>query len=71
MKNNKKRMELLKLFSAVYEPLLKYIDLESYKMLDKKIQGLTALKRGKKITEISNFYKVLEKYPNDVVLQDH
>lgn len=42
-----------------------FFDMESDKMLDEKIEVLTALKKGKTISEIPNFYKVLELMPKD------
>lgn len=42
-----------------------FFDMESDKMLDEKIEVLTALKDGKTIGEIPNFYKVLELMPEN------
>ena len=41
----------------------RFFDIESDKMLDEKIEVLTALKDGKPIAEIPKFYKVLELMP--------
>lgn len=41
----------------------RFFDIESDKMLDDKIEVLTALKDGKPIAEIPKFYKVLELMP--------
>lgn len=41
----------------------KFFDVDSDKMLDKKIEVLTALKVGKTIAEIPNFYDILELMP--------
>ena len=42
-----------------------YFDVDSEQMLDEKIEVLTALKEGKTISEIPNFYDVLELMPKD------
>lgn len=42
-----------------------YFDTESEKMLDEKIEVLTALKEGKPIAEIPKFYDILELMPKD------
>ena len=43
----------------------RFFDEESDKMLDEKIEVLTALKEGKTPEEISNFYDILELMPKD------
>lgn len=43
----------------------KFFDTDSDKMLDEKIEVLTALKDGKSISEIPKFYDVLELMPKD------
>lgn len=45
--------------------LQKFFDLFSDELLDEKIEALTALKEGKQISEIPNFYDILELYPKD------
>lgn len=45
--------------------LQKFFDLFSDELLDEKIKVLTALKEGKQISEIPNFYDILELYPKD------
>lgn len=40
-----------------------YFNIDSDDLLDEKIEVLTALKEGKYIDEIPNFYKVLEDLP--------
>lgn len=45
--------------------LQKFFDLFSDELLDEKIEVLTALKEGKQISEIPNFYDILELYPKD------
>lgn len=58
-----KRELIRDLLIDVYEPELKFFDLESDKMLDEKIEVLEALKAGKTIADIPNFYRVLELLP--------
>lgn len=45
--------------------LQKFFDLFSDELLDEKIEVLTALKEGKQISEIPNFYDILELYPKN------
>ena len=42
-----------------------FFDVDSDKMLDDKIEVLTALKEGKHIADIPKFYDVLELYPKN------
>ena len=69
MSEKEKMEKMLKvedLYAEVYGiPELKYFDLESEELLDEKIDVLTALKKGKQIGDIPNFYKVLEKLPKE------
>lgn len=51
------------LVDVIGVPELKYLNVDSDEMLDEKIEVLTALKEGKTIEEIPNFYKVLEDLP--------
>lgn len=62
----RKHLKVMELFSSVDFPpqLIQFFDLEKETLLDEKINVLTALKEGKTISEIPNFYNVLEKYPN-------
>ena len=43
----------------------KFFDPDSEKMLDEKIEVLTALKEGRKPSEIPKYYDVLELYPEE------
>ena len=53
-------------FEVDFPPMLtQFFDLDSDRLLDEKIEVLTALKEGKQISDISNFYTVLELYPKD------
>lgn len=47
-----------------------FFDIESEKLLDEKIEVLTALANGKKPAEIPNYYDVLELYPKDDEMWD-
>ena len=58
-----KRELIRKLLAEVYEPEMRYFDLYSDRMLDEKIEVLEALKAGKTIADIPNFYRVLELLP--------
>ena len=61
-----KKAKILDLLFAVdcYE-VDQFFDVDSDKMLDDKIEVLTALKEGKPIEEIPKFYDVLELYPRN------
>ena len=69
MSEKEKMEKMLKvedLYTEVFGiPELKYFDLSSEELLDEKIEVLTALKEGKQIGEIPDFYKVLEKLPKE------
>lgn len=63
-----KGIRVRKLFLEVedFPPMLqKFFDLDSDELLDEKITVLTALKEGKQIADIPNFYDILELYPNN------
>lgn len=60
-----KREEIRELLSEVYAPELRFFDRDSDEMFDEKIEVLKAMKAGKPIDEIPNFYKVLELMPED------
>lgn len=53
------------LMEVDFAPFEQFFDLESNQLLDEKIAVLTALKKGKQITDIPNFYDVLELYPEE------
>lgn len=61
-----KKAKILDLLFEVdcYE-VSQFFDVDSDKLLDEKIEVLTALKGGKTIAEIPNFYDVLELYPHN------
>ena len=61
-----KKAKILDLLFEVdcYE-VSQFFDVDSDKMLDEKIEVLTALKDGKAIAEIPKFYDVLELYPHN------
>lgn len=53
-------------FEVDFPPMLtQFFDLDSDRLLDEKIEVLTALKEGKQISDIPNFYTILELYPKD------
>ena len=56
-----KKIKIMQLISEIDEPLLDFLDIDSDKMLDKKIEVLEQLKQGKTISEIKGFYDILEK----------
>ncbi len=62
-----KGVKVRELFFEVDFPpmLIQFFDLDSDKLLDEKIKALTALKEGKQIADIPNFYDILELYPKD------
>ena len=65
-----KKLIIMDLLTILDEPFLKFFDINSNKNLDLKIKVLTELKEGKKISEIPEFYDVLELYPKEGVLWD-
>lgn len=62
-----KHLKINDLYPYLFEvPMLaNYFDDESDEMLDEKIQVLEALKDGKNISEIPNFYDVFELLPKE------
>lgn len=53
-------------FEVDFPPMLtQFFDLDSDRLLDEKIEVLTALNEGKQISDIPNFYTILELYPKD------
>lgn len=66
-----KMIKIFELLPKVDNMLIdKFFDLESDKMLDDKIEVLTALANGKAPSEIPKFYDVLELYPKDGEIWD-
>ena len=63
-----KIMDLL--FKVDNYEVSKFFDIDSEKMLDEKIEVLTALVEGKTIAEIPKFYDVLELMPKDGEMWD-
>ena len=51
------------LMKVTFLPFEQFFDSDSDKLLDEKIKVLTALWEGKNITDIPNFYDILELYP--------
>ena len=58
-------MDLLAEVTGLSYEVDNFFDVESDKMLDEKIEVLTALKEGKTIAEIPKFYDVLELMPKN------
>lgn len=68
--NKEKKILIMQLIIDIDEPLLRFFNINSDRMLDKKIKVLTELKEGKTISEIPDFYDILELYPSNEVLWD-
>lgn len=51
------------LMKVSFVPLEQFFDSDSNMLLDEKIEVLTALKEGKHVSDIPNFYDILELYP--------
>lgn len=62
-----KMERILSLWAEVDFPpmMIQFFDLDSENLLDEKIEVLEALKEGKQISEIPNFYRVLELMPDE------
>ena len=60
----------MKLLTELDEPFLDFFDIDSNEMLDTKLKVLNDLKQGKTISEIPEFYDILELYPPDGILWD-
>ena len=61
-----KREKIFSLLLEVSDGLVaKFFDPDSEKMLNEKIEVLTALKEGRKPSEIPKYYDVLELYPEE------
>lgn len=65
-----KKIEIMSLLPLIDEPMLRFFDIDSDKMLDEKIKVLKDLKAGKTIAEIPTFYDILELYPADGEIWD-
>ena len=66
-----KMLKIFELLARVDDLLIhKFFDIESDKMLDEKIEVLTALANGKKPSEIPKYYDILELYPKDGQIWD-
>ena len=58
------------LFDVADYEVSKFFDMESDKMLDEKIEVLTALKEGKPIKDIPKYYDILELMPKNGEIWD-
>lgn len=65
IENFEKKEKMMDLFFEVYEPEFKFFDIDSDKMIDEKIEVFQALKDGKSIADIPNYYDILELMPKD------
>ena len=66
-----KMIKIFELLAKVNDRVFEqFFDIESEKLLDEKIEVLTALANGKKPDEIPNYYDVLELYPKDDEIWD-
>ena len=64
--NEKKKLKIMDLLFEVDDALFKqFFDVESDKMLDEKIEVLTALSKGVLPADIPKYYNVLELYPHN------
>ena len=64
LRNIEKKAEIMDLILEVHDELVnKFLDVNSDKLLDEKIEVLRALRDGKKPDEIEKYYDVLELYP--------
>ena len=57
----------LRVYLAEFPNLIKFFDVESDKLLDEKIEVLEAVKAGKTIAEIPNFYDIFELMPKEEI----
>lgn len=66
MNREEKLMKVHHLLTEVDDVLIdRFFDTDSEKLLDEKIEVLTALKNGKKPEEIPKYYSILEKFTPD------
>lgn len=65
-----KKERIRDLMFDVYEPEMRYFDMDSNELLDEKIEVLEALKAGKAIKDIPNFHLILELMPEDGQIWD-
>lgn len=66
MTNEEKKIKVLELSISCGDLLvMRFLDIESDKLLDEKIEVLTKLSEGTPPAEISNYYDILELYPKD------
>lgn len=57
---------ILDLYEQIDDEIFKkFFDLDSTEMIDRKIEVMEELVKGKKPSAIKDYYKVLELYPKD------
>lgn len=58
--------KILDLYEQIDDELFKkFFDLDSTEMIDQKLEVMEKLIQGKKPSEITDYYEVLELYPSD------
>lgn len=66
-----KKLKINQLLTEVNDRLVdKFFDEDSNEFLDEKIDVLTKLSKGIPPSEIDNYYKILELYPQDNIIWD-
>ena len=66
-----KKLKINQLLIEVNDRLVdKFFDEDSNEFLDEKIDVLTKLSKGIPPSEIDNYYKILELYPQDNIIWD-
>lgn len=71
MNTSEKIIRIMDLLFEVDDVVFKkFFDIESYKMLDKKIEVLEKLSKGVAPADIPEYYEVLELYPKDGEIWD-
>ena len=67
MTNEEKKIKIIDLSMECWDLLvMKFLDTNSDKLLDEKIDVLTKLSQGIPPSKISNYYNILELYPKKV-----
>lgn len=62
----KKHLKIMNRLFKIDDYLIhKFFDIDSYDMLDEKIEVLDELIKGKVPSDIPNYYKILEKFPQN------
>lgn len=68
MNDSEKKIRILDLLFEIDDVIFKkFFDIESDKMLDKKLDVLTKLSKGMQPADIPEYYEVLELYPENEI----